>query len=237
MYNRELLDLVKESANKFCERTKADKHSRYMSWEHCYSEFLNARNRKEYSDNNIDYLCLHLSVYLASWGMYRNSFLLQKDYKIHGFVVREILDTRYDVLCGITCRELENEGNLGLLLELKEKIGGYCVGYHMWNGEEGSSKIKKPADTLLSKILLGTLGCVPAYDRYFRSAVAEHRFATSIFSRNSVFSLCKFYEENEIELEKVRAGMKLEYSRIEYPQMKLLDMAFWKIGRNLEKKE
>ena len=87
MYDQELLSLVKESADKFCETTKADKHSRYMSWEHCYSEFLNARDRYEYSDDAIDNLCLHLSVYLASWGMYRNSFLLQKDYKIDGSVV------------------------------------------------------------------------------------------------------------------------------------------------------
>ena len=131
---------------------------------------------------------------------------------------------------------MEDEGNLGLLLELKDGLVGYyakvCKG-----GEKPASKNKYPTDTLVSKILLGTLGCVPAYDRYFRSAVVEHRVATSIFSRNSVFSLCKFYEENEIELEEVRAGMKLECSGIEYPQMKLLDMAFWEIGRDLEKKE
>ena len=27
-----------------------------------------------------------------------------------------------------------------------------------------------PTDTLLTKILLGTVGCVPAYDRYFKKA-------------------------------------------------------------------
>ncbi len=107
----------------------------------------------------------------------------------------------------------------------------------MWNGEEGVSEIKKPTDTLLSKILLGTLGCVPAYDRYFRDAVRGNKVASGSFSKNSILSLCKFYEENEIELEKVRAGMKLECSGIEYPQMKLLDMAFWEIGKNLPPKK
>ena len=208
-----------------------------MSWEHCFSAFSDARDRKNCDDDVIDTLCLNLFMYLASWGMFRNSFLLQKDYKIHGFVVREILDTRYDVLCGITCRKLEDKGNLGLLFELRKKISEYNVKYYMWNGEEGSSEIKKPTDTLLSKILLGTLGCVPAYDRYFRDAVGRDGIASGSFSRNSILSLCKFYEENEIELEKVRAGMKLECSGIEYPQMKLLDIAFWEMGRDLEKKE
>ena len=74
MESRERLDLnlVERSAEKFYKVKNKDAHCRFMSWEHCYSEFLNARNRKEYSDDDIDYLCLHLSVYLASWGMYRN---------------------------------------------------------------------------------------------------------------------------------------------------------------------
>ncbi len=128
---------------------------------------------------------------------------------------------------------IKNQENLGLLFELKKKISEYYVKYRVGNGEECASESKKPTDTLLSKILLGTLGCVPAYDRYFRDAVRRYEIASGSFSRNSILSLCKFYEENEIELEKVRAGMKLECSGIEYPQMKLLDMAFWEIGKNL----
>lgn len=237
MYDQKLLSLVEKSADKFYAKTKADKHSRYISWEHCYSAFSDARDRKNYNDDVIETLCLHLFMYLASWGMLRNSFLLQKDYKIHGFVVREILDSRYDVLCGISCRELKNQENLGLLFELKEKISEYYVEYHMGDGEECASKIKKPTDTLLSKILLGTLGCVPAYDRYFRDAVRRDGIASGSFSRNSILSLCDYYMTNESQLEKVRSGMKLESNDAEYPQMKLLDMAFWEMGRDLEKKE
>ena len=107
----------------------------------------------------------------------------------------------------------------------------------MWNGEEGASKIKKPTDTLLSKILLGTLGCVPAYDRYFRDAVRRYGIASGFFSRNSILSLCDYDMTNESQLEEVRSGMRLKYNGIEYPQMKLLDMAFWEMGRDLEKKE
>ena len=107
----------------------------------------------------------------------------------------------------------------------------------MWNGEEGALEIKKPTDTLLSKILLGTLGCVPAYDRYFRDAVRGNKVASGSFSKNSILFLCDYYMTNESQLEKVRSGMKLESNDAEYPQMKLLDMAFWEMGKNLEKKE
>ena len=82
-----------------------------MSWEHCFSAFSDAQDRKNCDDDVIDTLCLNLFMYLASWGMFRNSFLLQKDYKIHGYVVREILDSRYNVLCGISCRELKKSGD------------------------------------------------------------------------------------------------------------------------------
>ena len=65
-----------------------DPHHRYLAWEYCHEAFR--LNRRPQIDATIDYLCLHLAWYLASWGMLRNSFLMQKDYKIHADVVRLI---------------------------------------------------------------------------------------------------------------------------------------------------
>ena len=56
---------------------KDDPHHRYLSWEYCHEAFR--LNRRPQIDATIDYLCLHLAWYLASWGMLRNSFLMQKD--------------------------------------------------------------------------------------------------------------------------------------------------------------
>ena len=64
---------------------KDDPHHRYLSWEYCHEAFR--LNRRPQIDATIDYLCLHLAWYLASWGMLRNSFLMQKDYKIHADVL------------------------------------------------------------------------------------------------------------------------------------------------------
>ncbi|MDI2587255.1 hypothetical protein OR571_09100 [Psychrobacillus sp. NEAU-3TGS] len=38
-----------------------------------------------------DHACLHLAFYLASWGMLRNSFLLQRDYKVHQKFLRNVV--------------------------------------------------------------------------------------------------------------------------------------------------
>lgn len=68
-------------------------------------------------------MCLHLAFYLASWGMYRgSSFLLQKDYRVHYDVLKEILNERYNSLWNIDCEELTKENNLNLIFEISEKI-------------------------------------------------------------------------------------------------------------------
>ena len=74
---KDAVQLIKDYFNE----TVIDEHGRYLSWRHCYKAF--GENRNKVDDSTIDYLCLHLAFYLASWGMYRAStFLLEKDYKI-----------------------------------------------------------------------------------------------------------------------------------------------------------
>lgn len=112
----EAVDLIIKNATTFYNKLREDKNSRYRSWEHCYKHFYDER-----TNNNPDYdsLSLHLAFYLASWGMYRgSSFLLQKDYKVHEPVVREILKSKYDSLFGIKSSEFRDESNQKLLQEL-----------------------------------------------------------------------------------------------------------------------
>ena len=114
---------------------------------------------------DIDYLSIHIAFYLASWGMYRGlSFLLQKDYKIHIPVVKVILKPKYNSLCGIRCVGFREESNQILLAELNGFMASY---YDEIRREVKEQDLKnKRSDTLLTKILMGTLGCMPAYDRY-----------------------------------------------------------------------
>ncbi len=223
------VDLIFESSVKFYDTLKKDENGRYRSWEHCYSNFINARDNK---NAELDYLSLQLAFYLASWGMYRgSSFLLQKDYKIHIPVVKELLKEEYDPLAGIDCVELKREKNQRLL----EKINAFLDEYYSnIRGEVKNIKVRNQlSSTLITKILMGTLGCVPAYDRYFISGIKKQKVASGNYNMKSIVQLVDFYESNIVELENIRKDMKV--NGMAYPQMKILDMAFWQIGLDSDK--
>lgn len=225
------VDLVIKSANIFYNELRADSNGRYRSWEHCYKCFHDARNNFA---PDMDYLSLQLAFYLASWGMYRgSSFLLQKDYKVHVPVVEELLKAQYDGLFGLECIELRKKEVQKKLTELDWFMTAY---YDKIRKSVKETEVKnKLSTTLTTKILMGTLGCVPAYDRYFIDGVKGQKVTTGIYNIKSLLRLVDFYEINRARLEETRKGLKV-YD-ILYPQMKLLDMGFWQIGfeRNADK--
>lgn len=223
------VDLIFESSVKFYDTLKKDENGRYRSWEHCYSNFINARDNK---NAELDYLSLQLAFYLASWGMYRgSSFLLQKDYKIHIPVVKELLKEEYDPLAGIDCVELKREENQRLLENINAFLDEY---YSNIRDEVKNIKVRNQlSSTLITKILMGTLGCVPAYDRYFISGIKKQKVASGNYNMKSIGQLVDFYEKNIVELENIRKDMKV--NGMAYPQMKILDMAFWQIGLDSDK--
>lgn len=223
------VDLILESSVKFYDTLKKDENGRYRSWEHCYSNFINARDNK---NAELDYLSLQLAFYLASWGMYRgSSFLLQKDYKIHIPVVKELLKEEYDPLAGIDCVELKREENQRLLENINAFLDEY---YSNIRDEVKNIKVRNQlSSTLITKILMGTLGCVPAYDRYFISGIKKQKVASGNYNMKSIIQLVDFYEKNIVDLENIRKDMKV--NGMAYPQMKILDMAFWQIGLDSDK--
>lgn len=88
--------------NKYYSVMEADENARYLSWEHCYKIFQEAHKKDELTNEDIDYLSLHLAFYLASWGMLRgSSFLLQKDYRVHIDIINELYKPCYNHLCNI----------------------------------------------------------------------------------------------------------------------------------------
>ena len=223
------VDLILESSVKFYDTLKKDENGRYRSWKHCYSNFINARDNK---NAELDYLSLQLAFYLASWGMYRgSSFLLQKDYKIHIPVVKELLKEEYDPLAGIDCVELKRKENQRLLENINAFLDEY---YSNIRDEVKNIKVRNQlSSTLITKILMGTLGCVPAYDRYFISGIKKQKVASGNYNMKSIIQLVDFYEKNIVELENIRKDMKV--NGMAYPQMKILDMAFWQIGLDSDK--
>ena len=222
-------DLIIESANSFYQELKQDEHGRFRSWEYCYSAFCDAR---EDADPDIDYLSLMLAFYLASWGMYRgSSFLLQKDYKVHIPVVKELLRKKYNILVGVECKDLRKEEIRNLIFyDLNQFMREYYDPIrHAVSEKDLNNDL---SDTLITKILMGTLACVPAYDRYFVSGVTSFKISTRNYNEKSLLKLVDFYEKNYESFETARKNMRV--GKRDYPQMKMLDMGFWKIGFDLD---
>lgn len=226
---------IKKTIDEFLcmyQNLRKDDNGRYLSWEHCYSAFYTARKD---SQRDIDKLSLHLAFYLASWGMYRgSSFLLQQDYKIHNKAIGILLDEKYDSLVGINCKDYNILENQDKLTKLSNKIKAH---YNPIRSEIKNTKLNTGVtDTLLTKILMGTMGCVPAYDKYFiaglKRGVDDGAVAIRTYNNKSIQQLVAFYSKYNEQLESLREKMTISNAAYEYPQMKLLDMLFWQIGFN-----
>ncbi|MBT3982915.1 MAG: hypothetical protein HOE90_16260 [Bacteriovoracaceae bacterium] len=197
-----------------------DNNHRYKSWEHCYSHFMD-----DDASSNVDISCLHLSFYLASWGMYRgSSFLLWKDYRIHKPVVEKLLKNRH--LQNYDFSSIDDT-DLKEILDLAKWIKNwYRENINKVNGE---SKSVNATYTLVTKIMLGTVGCIPAYDRYFIDGMRMSGIKYSKLSQTNLSAVSQFYKNNKAEF--IRAQKAIQKKcKVNYPAMKLVDMYFWEIG-------
>ena len=159
--------------------------------------------------------------------MYRgSSFLLQKDYKVLVPIVEKILKPEYDCLFGVACVGLRDP-------KVQERLKELCddIAEHFWpirNEVAGREVASSVSPVLVTKILMGTLGCVPAYDRFFEEGAKYLGLEKKSYNEDSLRELADFYEEHNDRLEEARRGMRTE--DLVYPQMKLLDMGFWQVG-------
>ncbi|CCX70682.1 putative uncharacterized protein [Firmicutes bacterium CAG:555] len=117
-----------------------------------------------------------------------------------------------------------------MLGKLNSYIGEYYDSARLDIKEECPKN--KLSDTLITKVLMGALGCLPAYDRYFIMGVKHQNVTTGLYNMKSLLKLVDFYEENKTQLEATRKTLTVE--GLPYPQMKMLDMGFWQIGFELD---
>ena len=225
------IDELIDAAQTFYEDARANENGRSRSWEHCYRVFRDARIDPS---PDCDYLSLHLAFYLASWGMYRgSSFLLQKDYKVLVPIVEKILKPEYDCLFGVACADLRNDDIRAQLKKLYDDIAEH---FDPIRKEVAGREVTTPVSpVLITKILMGTLGCVPAYDSFFQDGAKYLGLEHNSYKEKSLRELADIYEAHNDRLEEARRGMRV--GDLIYPQMKLLDMGFWQVGYDQETKE
>jgi hypothetical protein len=200
-------------------------HHRYRSWEHCYNHFHSATT--EAIAEKRDLAALHLGFYLASWGMYRGSgFLLQHAYTVHRGVIESLSSSQFAPLWAEEFG-VNGSNDARLVPTILEAIKSIRRAYAAFASEDQVS------DTLVTKILLGTIGCTPACDRFFVAGFKHAGFQYSYVNKNFFGRVLRFSSDNlPILLEQQRNIERV--SAVHYPVMKLVDMYFWEIGAELE---
>ena len=210
---------VAVKVNEFYLRLADDKRHRYMSWEHYYDYFGQ-------DEVDVDKACLHMAFYLASWGMYRgSSFLLWKDYLIHKEVVQRLLENKH---LRLRKGQADYSGSdISEIIELCRWIKGW---YKNNTGKiNGEVREANATPTLVTKIVLGALGCIPAYDRYFIDGLRSEKIDPLIPNQKSIKALVDFYISHRGQFDSLQMKIKTIGGR-PYPAMKLIDMYFWQIG-------
>jgi hypothetical protein len=192
-------------------------HHRYRSWEHCFSFFR--RTTPAWIVEQRDHAALQLGFYLASWGMYRgSSFLLQHAYTIHLTAVdclasRKLLPLWNDDVGSMA----EHEALIPTILDAVQAV------------RQAYQPFGQATDTLVTKVLLGTLGCLPACDRFFIEGFKKEGYKYSRLNNRFVDRVLRFCRDNAAELRDEQIRIR-EVSGAHYPFMKLVDMYFWQVG-------
>lgn len=255
--SKDLKEIALSKINMFCARIPdgAKKNTRYRSWKWCREYFVTHKDNP--TDEIKDNMCLHLAFYLASWGMYRgSSFLLQNDYKIHEGVIDILLREEYKDLWNIDKTSLSKEEIANTLFDnkkenderkeettknkgndkFKEKswsgLVGEIEGAYAFENKEPQQDDDWASDTLVTKILMGTMGCIPAFDRFLKSGIKalkkefpKYTKLTQKLTKESFMALLDLRDDiGLVKLQEENENLK------DYPTMKLLDMFLWEWG-------
>lgn len=188
---------------------------RYASFDFCYNyfySFYRDNKLKELaSEENIQMSCFQLAFYLASWGMLRgSSFLLEKSIRNYQPLIVAISNMPRK-LWEIDVADY-NDDNIDMILDCREKIIDAL----------GRSNAKT-WDTLITKIMLGVFGNVPAFDQYFKRSLG-----VSTFSKKSLFKIRDFYLANKESFDSHKIHtfdfLTSKNTDIVYTKAKLVDM-------------
>jgi hypothetical protein len=188
--------------------------ARYASFDYCFNYFQHFHEtgnvRALAEREHVQLSCLHLGFYLASWGMLRGSAeLLQKSARCLIPIIKLIGGA--DAVLWEIDAHCYTETNIRLLLE---------TGRMFQQAQRGMS------DILVTKIMLGVFGNVPAFDTNFTRG-----FKVSTFGVKALRKIGEFYEENRIVIDGHRVTT-LEFESGEptsrkYTRAKVIDMAFF----------
>ena len=191
---------------------------RYASFDFCFNYFQAQREKglagRLADDGTSEIACLQLGFYLASWGMYRGSTELLKRSLAYLEPAVQVVATSPPEIWSCDADDY-SEGRSDLILDVGERLRAAFP--------------KGATDTLVTKIMLGVFGCVPAFDTYFKQS-----FGTWSFDRSALERIAEFYALNAGAIEKHRIPT-LDFAtgsdtKRRYTRAKVIDMVFFTAG-------
>ncbi|MBW7893752.1 MAG: hypothetical protein H3C27_01460 [Opitutaceae bacterium] len=208
---------------------KADPHHRLLSWDHAWKHW-NAFEKAPNGDESL--AALNLAFYLASWGMYRGSSdLLFRDYKALVPIVSFLKSTAKNEPWEDCIFDAKRDP-IKLAPRLRDLAEELSVALKKMLVRPGKTEVNV-SDTLLSKILLNTLGCVPAFDTEVKAALRD--ILGCNYPMGNGFDLQRLQPTIELarrNVKLVQNGQALLHQETHerYPLTKVLDLYLWHHG-------
>lgn len=184
---------------------------RNRSFDYCFNYFQSHHEKSDWPNSEIS--CHQLGFYLASWGMLRGSADLSKrSVKIFAPIIDLIIDSNKE-LWKIDADDYSAEAR-ELIFEFRDKI---------------RAKFNKmPSDILITKIMLGVFGSVPAFDTYFKKSFKHE------FTHDALIRIGEFYSEHKELIDEYRIPT-LDFetggnTKYRYTRAKVIDMVYFTQG-------
>ena len=201
---------------------RAEPTSRFTSFDYCYNYFQDAQvqgNTGALADEDrLMESCLQLGFYLASWGMMRGS----------GKLIKRSLSGLVPVVQAIAAEQKSTwDLDAGSLVDHADEV--HDLGERL-RGVFGF----QASDTMVTKVMLGVFGCVPAFDNNFCRGFKADQGTSASLRVKGLRAVGNYYAEHRAEIDAQEVftldfSTERETSR-RYPAAKIIDIVFFQEG-------
>ena len=230
--------------NDFMETYHKDPKGRYQSYDHCRKVFLKYyKAGQPLSEDQYREVALNLYTFLASWGMLRKGFLLHRDYTCLIDVVKELYKPDWKSLFIEGTEVPSHDEYVEKVYDLGTNIRTILEKDKFYYDLKERKEIHAYSITLLTKIMMSTLGCTPAIDRFDKTTLLKefdnsdkNTYSFSQKTLSFVWGIVNVYKDKLIEAtEKVNA--QLPNGVEPYTIFKVFDMCIWQYGSQFSTKK
>ena len=220
-------DNIQDMIDEFQSKNK-DRTERYTSFDYCFNHF---KQPSEYILKDMEKSCLAIGFYLASWGMLRgSSFLLTKSIQHYKPLVKYIASADKN-LWDIDVDNYTTDTNIDKIITVYSEIKEIIIG----------DDNKYAHLTLVTKIMLGVFGMIPAFDSFFCKSFKEifNGCGFTVVNQKSLKCISDFYIANKIDIDTASNDIftkeytSFQSTKFNYTKAKIIDMYGFTRGNQL----